>query len=101
MARIKIKTCSTCGQIIPPEIFFRNGSVKQRIYDCVSNTRAPLRTEQIAEIVYVDDPDGGPNDFKVITVLICQMNKVLRPKGLHIHANRGRYATYMLEHYDS
>jgi len=89
--------CGKCGQLIPPKILFRNASVKQRIYDFVSQHPEGVNSVQIADHIYADDPDGGPGSPEVtVRTHIFFMNRLLNQRGVMIRAGSGRYSTYTL-----
>lgn len=92
-----LKRCACCGQIIPPADHpFRNAEVKRKIYDAISKHPEGLNRKTIVDLVYGDDPDGGPENMNVISVHVKKMNPRLAPQGLRITSTGGPYSTYRL-----
>ena len=57
--------------------------VKRRIDDLVC--RHPgIAAERLRELVWIDDPAGGPEDPKVLYVHVSQLNQQLAPYGIEI-----------------
>jgi hypothetical protein len=52
-----MKTCPCCGQIIAPTIVLP--PIRQRIYDAVK--RRPRTADELRDIAWRDDPNGGPS----------------------------------------
>jgi hypothetical protein len=92
----KPKTCPCCGQLIPPALMFPNAPVSQRLYDFVAKRPQGATREQIADAIYADDPDGGPDTINAIKALIWRMNVRLKSKHLAIRGTLGRGADYRL-----
>ena len=64
--------------------------IKQRIYDAVR--RHPgITAEQLRCLVWADDPNGGPEDRKVLHVHISQLNDRLAARGIEVRASGGEY----------
>lgn len=92
-----VKRCACCGQIIPPADHpFRNAEVKRRIYDAISKHPEGLNRRQVIEMVYGDDPNGGPEEMNVISVHVQKMNERLLDKGVKIASSGGPYSVYRL-----
>lgn len=87
-------TCPTCGAFIVKEQMF-NSKVKQAIFDYVRK-RSGCTSKQIADYVYQDDINGGPDSVNVVAVHIAQMRPTLHQHGLDIRATLGHTSTYSL-----
>jgi len=86
---MRAEICSHCGQPIPPT-GLHLPPIKQRIYDAVQ--RCPdISAEELRCVVWADDPNGGPEDRKVLHVNIAQMNFQLRPHGIMVRSQGGGY----------
>ena len=96
---MKLKRCQHCGQIIPPANPFLPGRpVKALIYDYVSAHPEGVTRQQVAEFVYKDRHDGGPEfALGVISINIPFMNDTLAPLGLRIVSSMGHGAVYRLK----
>ena len=92
----KPKICPCCGQLIPPALMFPNAPVSQRLYDFVSKRPDGVNSQEIADAIYADDPDGGPDSLDAIKALIWRMNNRLKPKRLAIRGTLGRGSAYRL-----
>jgi hypothetical protein len=77
---------------MPPTDLPRLPPIKQRILDAVR--RRPRSAEELREIVWADDPNGGPEDRRVVHVHVWQLNRLLMPYGFAIRAGRGAGAVY-------
>jgi hypothetical protein len=79
-----IVRCEECGLPIPPaENTLSLTPQGKMIYHAV-RTR-PRTLEQLHNLLYGHDPNGGP-DIKIIHVLINQANKKLKSRGLMLRA---------------
>jgi hypothetical protein len=84
-------TCPRCGSPTPPKL--RLPPIKRRILEAVVK-HPDIPAERLREIVWADDPNGGPEDRKVLHVHVFQLNRLLIPHGLVVRAGRGAGATY-------
>ena len=84
-----MQTCPCCdgtGEI--PEDF-RLTRQQQMIFDAVK--ARPRSSLELADIVYADDPDGGPeNADRVVWVQVWQMNKKFAKYGFRLRGGGGR-----------
>jgi DNA-binding SARP family transcriptional activator len=64
--------------ILPP--------IKRRIYDIV-NRHHGISAERLRELVWIDDPSGGPEDRKTIHIHVHQLNRLLRPYGIEVRGS--------------
>jgi hypothetical protein len=91
------KTCPCCGQPIPPALTLP--PILQRIYDFVQRWPGCTRS-QIADHVYADDPNGGPDSLQVISQHVWRLNVLLKPHGLMVRSHGGPDSTYRIERAD-
>jgi len=61
-----------------------SGQVRKKIIEIISNHPEGLMRQQLFQLVYADDPDGGPNNENVISVHIRFINKEIEPQGWKI-----------------
>lgn len=69
------------------------GPVGQRIFDALCSNPYGLTSRQLVDIVYRDDPDGGPlSDRNAIDVRIVHMNRMWRRRGVGLRIrSRGHW----------
>ena len=77
-----MKRCHCCGQVIPPVMTLP--PVIQRIYDTLRDQ--PRTAEELRDIIWRDDPDGGPLSRHTIYVHIDRLKRRLKPLGLGIRS---------------
>jgi len=81
--------CPCCGQpIVPAGLALP--PTKQRILDTVRR-RPGVTAEELREIVWADDPAGGPEDRKVLYVHVHQLNRLIAPLGVAVRGGTGGY----------
>ena len=101
------KVCQCCGQTLPPEPLALKGlklnGNRLEIYKRVLKAgRHGVTSLSLFEMLYGDDPDGGPLSTRnIISVYVCQLNHRLVPLGQKI-VSEGRvgphiYARYRIE----
>jgi DNA-binding SARP family transcriptional activator len=74
--------CPSCGRPLP-----RLPPIKRRIFDLVSR-RPGISVDQLAGLVWADDPAGGPeNARKNIHVQVNQLNHRLAPFGIAVRGS--------------
>ena len=81
--------CSHCGQPIPPT-GLRLPPIKQRILETVQS-HPDISAEALRCLVWADDPNGGPEDRKVLHVHVSQLNQLLAPHGIVVRSQGGGY----------
>lgn len=92
----RTKICLACGRPFPPRLVVR-GPVRQRIVDLIASRPDGITRGEILDLVYADDPNGGPDNPNTISVLIKHANAELAAQGWHIApAWLGRGARYRL-----
>jgi hypothetical protein len=90
MMTYQFKQCPTCGQPLPPEEELKLPKIKRRIYDAVKR-RPGIGAEELRCVVWADDPNGGPEDRKVLHVHVSQLNHLLAPFGIVMRSQGGGY----------
>ena len=83
-----IKCCPGCGRPLPRDDLVLP-PVKRRIYDIVSR-RPGIAAERLRELVWSNDPAGGPEDRKVLHVHVCQLNQLLAPYRIEVRGSVSR-----------
>jgi hypothetical protein len=90
------RLCSACRRPFPPPIAV-HGPVRQRIVDLIANRPDGITRNELLDLAYADDPNGGPDNPNTISVLIKYANAELAAQGFHIEPTwRGRGARYRL-----
>jgi hypothetical protein len=93
----KLEVCPCCGQTIAPPLIFPTRPVSQRLYDFVAKRPAGVTTNQIADAIYGDDPNGGPDSPNAVKALIWRLNVILKVKHhMAIRGSMGRGSIYRL-----
>jgi hypothetical protein len=88
--------CPMCQRPFPPRLVV-HGPVRQRIVDLIANRPDGITRGEILDLVYADDPNGGPANPNTVSVLIMRANEELAAQGFRIlPAWRGRGARYQL-----
>ncbi len=97
----KPPVCKCCGQLLPPKVALPK--MRQRIYDCVAAKPQGISADDIASLIYADDPNGGPENAPVcVRTQIWFINhKCLRPLGLEIRGKSGPQGLYKLVPYSA
>jgi hypothetical protein len=85
----KSDICASCGQVIPPT-GLRLPKINQRIYDGIRR-RPGITAAALRDLVWADDPNGGPEDRKVLHVHVNQLNSLLAPHGVYVRSEGGGY----------
>ena len=91
-----VLTCPCCGQPVPPGRLqaLRSLDLTPRQRALVDTLAARMgewvATDRLADAVYADDPDGGPqNPNQIVADQIYHMGDVLSAAGYAIEAYRG------------
>lgn len=93
--QITATICPQCGQpIVPAGLILP--PIKARILEAVHH-RPGIGAEELRGIVWADDPNGGPEDRKVLHVHICQLNKLIAPLGIAVRARKGGSTGYRIQ----
>ena len=92
-----LPTCPCCGQRLIPKGQLSLPPIKRRIFDAVRR-RPGIDTEALRGLVWAADPNGGPEDRKVLHVHIHQLNRVLQFHGLRVRGSTsGGYRVVSVE----
>lgn len=86
-----VKICQCCGHPLP-EYGVRAvlTNLQLRIFDAVAHAgQAGIPAQRIMDVVYADDPSGGPESHNIIAVVRRQMEPQLMAYGLKIKTRRG------------
>lgn len=70
------------------------GKYRRRMLAAV--VERPRTTEELWDIVYFDDPNGGPMTLKIFSVMKTHINKQIRRLGYVIECELGNGARYRL-----
>jgi hypothetical protein len=81
--------CSYCGQPIPPA-GLHLPRIKAIILEAVRR-HPDISAEELRGLVWADDPNGGPEDRKVLHVHVSQLNQLLAPHGIMVRSQGGGY----------
>ena len=90
---MKPHVCDKCGQPLPRDYLFVGSAVvqlkgKRRIlYDAVvkAGTRG-VGKERLMDLLYGDDPNGGPESASILSSTIRHVNNVLASTGKRIRS---------------
>lgn len=96
---VTVPVCKCCGHPLPPdEIGKALTPLQYRIFNVIKRAGpAGIAARDIMDIVYADDPTGGPEYLNIIPVVVHQMRGRLAKLDLAIRCRRGPGATYKLE----
>ena len=61
---------------------------------------APVTNEMLMDVLYGDDPDGGPDALNIASVVKCHLRKKLKPLGIGIASIGGPGSTSRLVLFD-
>jgi hypothetical protein len=88
--------CPACRRELPPEIPI-TGRKRQQLIECLRNYPNGRTVPQLMDYVYADDPDGGPEEHNIISVMVKHINSRITDYGWKIIATRGPGSTYHLK----
>ena len=92
----RLRLCPTCRRPYPPRLIV-HGPVRQRIVNLVASRPDGITRGELLDLVYADEPNGGPDNPNTISVLIKHANEELVAQGFRIEpAWLGRGARYRL-----
>ena len=89
--------CPRCRRPFPPPLVV-TGPLRQRMVNILANRPDGLTINNLVDLVYADDPDGGPVTApSSLNVMAHKANKQLRAQGYQIKSMwMGRGAIYRL-----
>lgn len=61
--------CPSCGRPFAPELAV-TGPVRRRLVEIIANRPDGITRSELMDLLYADDPDGGPEWVNGIWVLI-------------------------------
>lgn len=71
--------------------------MQRRLVDVLSKAPDGLEINRVKELLYSNDPDGGPETNNIIAVMASQINRKMSKHGLKIKSSGGRFAIYSLD----
>ena len=83
MNRRRPQLCPTCRRPYPPRLVV-HGPVRQRIVNLVASRPDGITRGELLDLVYADEPNGGPDNPNTISVLIKHANEELAAQGFCI-----------------
>jgi hypothetical protein len=92
--------CPHCGRGFPPK-FYVGGLRRQAMVDYIARNPQGVTVWQIIDAVYADDPNGGPEDHNIVSVMAKAANKKLEGLGWRIKGTGGPGSTYSLQKVES
>lgn len=88
--------CPCCKRPFPPSIAVQ-GRIRQRLVDLVAGRPDGITSSELMDLLYADDPNGGPENPVVVRSHVYQANKGLAQHGYTIKAHHpGSGARYKL-----
>jgi hypothetical protein len=72
------------------------GRERRKLVEILVRRPDGITRQDLADLVYADDPDGGPDNTFAICQLVYQARLRLIPQGYTIVSNRGPGARYRL-----
>lgn len=76
-----------------PKVHF--GAMQFRLFQALRRAPDGLRCGELIDILYAQDPDGGPL-HNIIAVMAKQINRKIAPMGLRIKGTGGPGSVYRL-----
>jgi len=87
----RLNTCSQCGQVIPPSgLLHELPPTKRKIFELVQR-HPDISAERLRDLVWADDPNGGPECRHTIFVHVSQLNDLLASHGICVRSEGGGY----------
>lgn len=87
--------CPCCGRAFPP-LFEIRGWAQRRLVEALCDHVNGLSRHRLMDLIYHDDPYGGPESPNIIAVLAGHANKQLAAYGYRITCDRGRGSQFVL-----
>lgn len=88
--RHKVATCPHCGHPMPPDEIVASLAGKQRaIYQVIARAGSlGISTTEIIDVVYANDPNGGPT-WNAVSATVSIINRKIGRFGLAIKSEKG------------
>jgi hypothetical protein len=96
---MKEQACPHCGQPSPPKVEV-TGRERRKLVEFLLCRPNGMTRAELANLMWIDDPDGGPDNDLAICQLVHQARLQLLPQGYSIVSNRGPGARYRLVKFD-
>lgn len=92
----RVKVCECCGHPMPSDSVYHDlTSMQGRMFAAIYEAgQAGIRRAELMEILYGDDPNGGPTEENIINVQRKLMTPALEKHGLKIVSTRGHGALW-------
>jgi len=95
MMRTNSSVCPYCGQALPPELRV-TGRERRRLVEILARRPHGMTRRELADWLYADDPNGGPENTFAVCQLVHQARLQLAAQGYTIISDRGPGAHYRL-----
>ena len=91
--------CPHCRQMfaVTADDIGIQGRVERRYYEVIARRPHGITSEELTNIVYAEDPNGGPTSFSIVKATVFRLNQKLKPLGLKIASTKGRGARFKLQ----
>lgn len=87
--------CPTCNRPLVPH-GLRLSPIQRRILQIVQK-RGAISPQDLRDLVWANDRNGGPADPKALTVHVWHLNKKLARHGICVRAGTGRGTVYTIQ----
>ena len=94
-----VGVCECCGHPLPPEgIDAELTPTQRKLYRAVKRAgKAGITNPELMDKLYADDPNGGPENTNIISVMMKRVRAVLASYGLTVRSTGGPGSRYYLE----
>jgi hypothetical protein len=93
--RTNSSVCPYCGQALLPELRV-TGRERRRLVEILARRPEGMTRRELADWLYADDPNGGPENTLAVCQLVHQARLQLCEQGYTIISDRGPGAHYRL-----
>lgn len=95
---VQVDVCHCCGMPIPGDkVLDALTGLQQRVFTAIKRAgQAGIAGPRLMDVVYADDPSGGPDNPNIISVVATQMNPRLERFGLKLVGKRGPGGGFVL-----
>lgn len=100
--------CPLCGSKLPPHVvprdkllsYIKSTGYVPKVLEVMLRQTVAISAYDLANIVYADDPNGGPEKSNIaVTFIIRRLNAQLRPLGWEVSGKRPGSNGYLLVPY--